>query len=289
MASSLHHGVVIPIFGPITEQLSGHVAALSEAGFSVVIVDNRPAAGNPDAAGELPVPRSHVVGNHNRGLVAGGFNRGIERALAIGNQVITLLDQDSRIDPGDLNQLARSLAHCPAQSLVGPVVIDQWRNKPQAKPTPAGGAWCLKATRMLISSGTTFRASEWPALGPMHEPLEIDYVDHSWCYRALQRGFGLFYDEHVHLYQAFGERHPNRLCHSLGMQLYGPERHYTALRNLRWLVLQNCVPGDVKAKELLRMTAKPLFWLLFEPRQRANLRAVVRGLLDPLPAADLQQ
>lgn len=49
------------------------------------------------------------------------------------------------------------------------------------------------------------------------------------------------------LVQAFGERHPNRLCHQLGMQLYGPDRHYTALR---------------------------------------NLRAVLRGLLDQLPAKD---
>ena len=288
MSTCLHHGVVIPIFGPITEQLHQHVAALLEADFTVILVDNRPVDRRPVSSAEALFPRAHMVSNLNRGLVAGGFNRGVERAIMIGTQVVTLLDQDSRICPGDLRQLAGSLASCPGQSLVGPVVIDQWRTNPQQEDNQAKQSG-LQPTRMLISSGTTFRANEWPMLGTMHEPLEIDYVDHYWCYRAIQRGFRIFHDKRVTLYQAFGQRHPNQLCHCIGMQLYEPQRHYTSVRNLRWLALQKCVPADVKAKELLRMVLKPLLWLLFEPRRRANLRAIVLGLVDPLPVADLQQ
>jgi non-ribosomal peptide synthetase component F len=43
------------------------------------------------------------------------------------------------------------------------------------------------------------------------------------------------------------------------------------------------VPLDLKLKELLKMLFKPWLWLLLEPKREANLKAIVRGLLAPLP------
>jgi hypothetical protein len=73
------------------------------------------------------------------------------------------------------------------------------------------------------------------------------------------------------------------LCRSLGLQLYSPVRHYFAVRNLRWLLLQGYVPCDLRIKEFLKMLLKPWLWILFEPNRRANIVAVVRALVAPLP------
>jgi rhamnosyltransferase len=141
----------------------------------------------------------------------------------------------------------------------------------------------FQETRLLISSGTTFRSSDWSQLGSLHEDLFIDFVDHAWCFRAQARGFQLLQHAEVILKQRFGVEHPNRLCRGLGLQLYSPERHFYGLRNLRWLCLQPYIPLDLKLKELTKMLIKPWLWLMFEPQRRANLKAIVWGCLAPLP------
>jgi rhamnosyltransferase len=142
----------------------------------------------------------------------------------------------------------------------------------------------MDATRLLISSGTTFRSSDWSQLGLMHEDLFIDFVDHAWCFRAQARGFQLLQHPLVTLRQQFGAEHPNGFCRRFGMQLYSPERHFYGLRNLRWLCLQSYIPLDLKLKELLKMLVKPWLWLAFEPRRPENFRAIVAGLFASLPA-----
>ncbi len=279
------HAVVIPLHGAIPSTLPSQLASLSEAKLRVVLVDNR----TPDHMADRPaatlMSTADLVANHNRGQLAGGFNRGVAEAIRGGASTITLLDQDSQLDAADLHELETSLDRCGPHSLVGPRVIDRWRQRPQQEYREQQTT-TLRPRRMLISSGTTFCSADWPTLGPMHEPLGIDYVDHHWCFRARHNGFQFYEHQRVKLVQSFGERHPNRVCHRLGMQLYGPDRHYTALRNLRWMLLQPSAPVDVRAKELAKMAIKPILWLLMEPQRRANLRAVLRGLLDPLPAKD---
>jgi hypothetical protein len=39
----------------------------------------------------------------------------------------------------------------------------------------------------------------------------------------------------------------------------------------------------LKIKEVAKMLLKPWLWLLLEPQRRANARAIIRALLDPLP------
>jgi rhamnosyltransferase len=225
-----------------------------------------------------------LVLNFNRGGVAGGFNRGVEEALLHGAEWITLLDQDSRIGAEGLAGLVGLLRSAPASRIVvGPTVWDERRQ------VRHGRVWSDDAiespTRLLISSGTTFRASEWISLGTFNEDLCIDFVDHAWCFRAQSRGFRLVQHSRILLSQEFGKRHPSQFCHALGMQLYTPTRHFFSIRNLRWLSLQPYVPLDLKLKELIKMAFKPWIWILFEPRRRENLAAILRGLVAPLPSS----
>jgi rhamnosyltransferase len=268
--------VVIPLFGRPPADLPEYLHRLAEETLLTVLVDNRPSPEPSDLWRGCEAVAACTIPNGNVGGVAGGYNRGVCAARRLGADVITLLDQDSRLTGAQLRRLARDLQNLPNDRIVlGPWVMDQRRGTPIPPEAPG-----LRPTRMLISSGTTFRALDWHDLGPMHEPLEVDYVDHHWCFRAISRGFRFYQQPEIVLAQVFGERHPSGLCHRLGMQLYPPRRHYTVIRNLRWLIVQSYVPLDFKLKESARLLVKPIFWLIFEPQRLANLKAILLGLIN---------
>jgi rhamnosyltransferase len=275
------HWLVVPLFGKAEYGfgLADRLLVLQEAGFGVVLVDN-----NRSPSAEPAGRGCFWVHNGNRGGIAGGFNRGVEAALARGARTITLLDQDSRITTAALQMLQELLERHPGQRLlVGPRIWDQRR---QQWHQPVGQQWRgYPRTRLLISSGTTFSAEHWALLGPLDEQLFIDFVDHAWCFRAQAAGFVLLQHPHAELQQQFGQPHPHWLCRHLGLELYSPQRHFYSLRNLRWLVRQGWVPLDLRCKEVIKMLLKPWLWLLFEPKRSANVRAILAALRGPLPHA----
>ena len=276
----MFHAVVMPLFGGVSDDLEGFLQELSDFGLFVVLVDNNPQS---PMSPVKPPGQAELVVNGNRGGIAGGLNCGIESAIAAGASWITLLDQDSRIEAEEIVLLSGALNDYPGQKfVVGPSIWDEQRKERH-------GRWRafmdgLDATRLLITSGTTFRSSDCSQLGLMHEDLFIDFVDHAWCFRAQARGFQLLQHRLVTLRQQFGAEHPNGFCRRFGMQLYSPERHFYGLRNLRWLCLQSYIPLDLKIKELLKMLVKPWLWLAFEPRRPENFKAIVAGLFASLPA-----
>lgn len=274
------HAVVIPLFGQgAVNELRPYLQELVNAGFLVVVVDNNPRQLALDAP---EIPGCRLLLNDNVGGIAGGLNRGVDFALEAGAQWITLLDQDSRIDVGKIACLREPFEQqIPPRKVIGPCIWDEQHQRRHGRWTPSSNH--LDSTRLLITSGTTFQAADWPELGRFHEGLFIDFVDHVWCFRAQVRGFVLFQHPGVILKQTFGAVHPNPFCRLVGMRLYTPQRHFYGLRNLRWLCLRPYVPLDLKVKAVVKMFAKPLLWLAFEPQRRANLRAICRGLTAPLP------
>lgn len=285
--------IVIPLYGPCPHDLGERLSAYAQANLLVILVQNNTAAKAtvPKGLAELLAtdPRVKMIYNHNQGGVAGGFNRGIATAILEGVAWITLLDQDSRLMAQDFERLLepwRTIAD--QRLLVGPMIWDGRRKK-------LHGVRQLEQrdrypqTRLLISSGTTFKVSDWPLLGPMEEWLVVDFVDHVWCFRAQKRGFLLVHHPQVILHQDFGQKHPHPLCHLLGMELYSPMRHFYSLRNLRWLLREPCVPLDLKIKEVVKMSLKPWLWLLCEPHKAENLQAIVQGLITPLPRRQLNR
>jgi rhamnosyltransferase len=283
----------MPLFGVLPVTLPQRLMAFQRAVVVLVLVLNDPDA-DAVPSSLLPLlaqpadPPLLVVVNQNRGGVAGGFNRGVDRAIAAGAHWITLLDQDSDLPAEQLPHLCEPWHGRPrAQLMVGPRIWDA-RRKSWQGPQPVADATGWIPTRLLISSGTTFRAVDWPLLGPMREWLVVDFVDHAWSFQAQARGFQLHQHAGVVLQQQFGACHPHPFCRLLGMELYPPRRHFYGLRNLRWLVRRPEVPLDLKVKEVCKMLVKPWLWLLFEPRRSANLEAIIRALLAPLPAPEAE-
>lgn len=287
-AENRSHWLVIPLFGDLhaATALFDALHGWMRCGFGVVLVDNNPETTAPrmEPPSSADSHRCHWLVNGNRGGIAGGLNRGVSAAIAAGASTITLLDQDSSLDALSLQRLREPLEQHPGVSLVvGPRIWDQRRASWHQLGAQRWHGFLQ--TRLLITSGTTFSSTHWPSLGCFDEQLFIDFVDHAWCFRAQARGFLLLQHPHARLDQQFGQLHPNGLCRWLGLELYSPERHYTSLRNLRWLVRQWWVPLDLRVKEVVKMLVKPWLWLVFEPKRRANARAIVAGLLAPLPLA----
>ena len=125
------HAVVIPLYGGVPNDLEAWVQALKQEGLYVVLVQN-----NPSDLKEFPAEMAatqqglHIVFNHNVGGVAGGFNRGVDVAIAKGADWITLLDQDSRLTPTDLQRLREPWQRLDQPALlVGPLIWDSRRNQ----------------------------------------------------------------------------------------------------------------------------------------------------------------
>lgn len=274
-----NHWLVMSLHGRPNPEAEQSRRDLLAAGFEVVLVDN-----NPQPLQPAPIAMTCLIRNGNCGGLAGGLNRGVERAMAHGASYITLLDQDSILDSESLMRLRGLLERFSGQRLLaGPRIWDQRR---QCWHQLAKGSWCgYPRTRLLISSGTTFAAERWEELGPFNEWLFIDFVDHAWCFRAQAMGFVLLQHPGSTLRQQFGALHPSRFCRRMGLELYAPLRHFYSLRNLRWLLCQPEVPQDLRIKEVLKMLVKPWLWLLFEPRRGENWSCILQGLQAPIPVA----
>ena len=266
MKGDSKHALVVPLYGELQAACLDRVKGWMQHGFLVVVVNN-----NQEGLSLEGVNASIVVHNHNHLGLAGGFNAGVDVAVANGAEYITLLDQDSAISCTSLERLAKA---CTASLVVGPRIIDVSRNSEHTST--------VNKPRMLISSGTTFKSGIWAKAGPFKGWMEIDYIDHEWCSRAQSVGIGLKVISQAKLLQTFGTRHPNRIAHHLGMQLYSPYRRAISIRNLRWLLFQSYVPVDIRLKELIKMILKPWLWLVLEPERHRWLNVVRLGLTTPL-------
>jgi rhamnosyltransferase len=143
----------------------------------------------------------------------------------------------------------------------------------------------VRAEWFLMTSGTTLRYQDWISIGQYNEQMEIDYLDHEWSARAVAQGYQLKCSQDALLLQTFGSKHPNGICRRLGINLYSPLRHETALRNLIWMLSDPHLPASFKWKESVKMLFKPVFWLLFEPERYNNARAIAFGFLHGLGIA----
>jgi len=262
------HWLVIPVYGFPTEACMQRWLCWRLNGFNVILVDN-----NPSQTFDLPEElRSSflIISNNNLHRLAGGINRGMATTEASTAEVLTILDQDSCIDLGSLDDL-RCKVLASDHTIWGPMVFDLDRHQLHAAPG-------VRAEWFLMTSGTTFRYHDWISIGPYNERMEIDYLDHEWSARAVAQGYQLKCSKDSILLQAFGEQHPNQYCRKFGMNLYSPIRHEAALRNLLWLLRDSRLPGSFKLKESAKMILKPFFWLIFEKERLANAKAIIRAL-----------
>jgi GT2 family glycosyltransferase len=230
-------------------------------------------------------PAAHLICNEENLGFAGGTNRGIVEALALGNAPILLLNNDAMISEEATRRLLQILAEEPQVGLIGPLLFDA--DRPE-KLLFAGGKSPIKYHNTRISSlkpgapvriveyvsGTVviIKAEVFRRVGLLDERYFFSTELADLCQRAKQQGYLSAIDTQA---QAV-----HKVSRSSGLRdtLYV----YYIVRN-RFIYVRNS-PSKAKAFYFIFWTLYSLtLWLkLFITGNGAGARAVGLGLKDGL-------
>jgi rhamnosyltransferase len=281
-------GAVVVLYRPSAEQLRA-VAGLTQRFPAVqwVIADNSPgAAGAP--AGWL----GDYVVNHNRGGIAGAFNRGVAALRARGAEFVFTFDQDSQL-PASFFADFTAFIEATGAELVCPDYVDVHSGSPARFPKLGRFGFSLRTARdarlgeeavsAAISSGLGFSMALFDLVRGFREDYEIDLVDTAFCYAALRRGSGVRVNAAVRLEHAIGQRTPVRVGPFLRIAptRHTPRRRYYLARNALD-VARSMWPSYPSAAlfELVRLGHELACVALAEPQRFAKLRAMALGFRD---------
>ena len=193
------------------EDTLGCVASLAgEPGVSIVVVDN----GSHEPIGDLLARRaSHVEclrSAENLGY-AGGANLGIRHALAQGAEIVLLLNNDARVQPGATAAARAVLDTDPAIAAVGPKVLARedprrlwlawgrvtWRQSLVALCGAGaldGPAWSeQRDVEWIAGCAMWLRASALARVGLLDEAFFAYHEEVDWCTRVRRAGLRVVY------------------------------------------------------------------------------------------------
>jgi rhamnosyltransferase len=211
-------GVIFVLYHPTGEFLQ-NLARTRAVCQNLVAVDNSPKADSRLHAC-LREQGIHVIFNHNKGGLAGAYNRGAEVLLALQSDVIFLMDQDSEIEPSFFIRMMDACEDLGTDTfLMGPKIYEVNLKKCMAvfqpgKPLPKrlhidDQFEGLFPSLCIISSGSAISASAYHKLGAFREDYFIEYIDIEYSLRAVSRNVPVYMNAAVTMRQTTGqiERH----------------------------------------------------------------------------------
>lgn len=174
-----------------------------EPAVEVLVVDN----GSFDGALEelAPEPRVRTLQLDRNTGFSGGMNRGVERALADGARVVTILNNDTVIPAGALSRLAELSAGRravsptvlyrdePGRVWFGGGTLDMPDGYPHHTPDEALASCVdgIRTTELLAGCCITASAETWRDVGLFDERFFLNFEDSEWSVRARGRGIRL--------------------------------------------------------------------------------------------------
>ena len=214
----------------------------------LILVDNS-VHGRPDLAKQAAESGLTILHNHNRGGLAGAYNRALERLAQTHPQLdqVVLLDDDSDTavlhklltDPLVMARLAR-----PDTAAIAPAYVDRatglrgryielGRFKLHFLPRVFTGP---REVAFIINSMSVWRVDALRRIGAFHEGLAIDHVDTEYCLRARGAGLKLVVFGDHEFAHSIGQRRSFTL---FGKQMqaggHSAQRRYLIGRNTAWL------------------------------------------------------
>lgn len=172
-----------------------------------VLVDN---ASNDDRCDEMrkQFPWCHVVREAENGGWAGGNNAGLKYALERDAQWVVLLNNDTTVDAGIINQLQQAIRENPEYGIIGPVInhmhqpdavmTDGCRfNRPgypgffQRLEVPVDAQVPLQMTEVDIVNGCCLAVSRavCEKIGLVDESFFLIHEESDFCLRAREAGY----------------------------------------------------------------------------------------------------
>jgi len=166
-------------------------ALLPQVG-KLIIVDNQSApAAHPLIAQAAASPDVEVIWNEQNLGIAGGLNKGIERALSSGQfSWVATFDQDSRAPADYFAAIFAAYSACPFRDQVGLIGANhtEWTEHDRHSSGPAE-RFVLREIKTAMTSGSLVKTSVFGSCGRYDESLFMDYVDHEFCLRLRKHGF----------------------------------------------------------------------------------------------------
>ncbi len=252
------------------------------------VVDN---ASQAASAAEISnaCPHVHLIRNEANLGFAGGTNRGLVAALAVGDVPVLLLNNDALVDENALAQLLQTLTQDPAIGMVGPLLYHAeqreqliaagshspvWHLHNQITTIPAGEP--VYRVDYISGSVALLRAAALRAVGCLDEDYFFYTEVADWCRRARAHGYRTVVDTRAHAY------HNLDRSSSLRNSLYV----YYIIRN-RFVYIRKAYPTFAGLVRLPLYAFWALYSLLLAIQLRgqgnpARAQAVQLGVIDGL-------
>ena len=262
----------------------------------VIVVDNGGTPGESVLGRLSQNPHFEILRNPRNMGVAAAWNVGVSRAMALGFELVLILDQDSTPKPGMVDALLRTYELHPDRERIA-ILAPQFEDPiPAIRPrfvrktrgflferALCEGDW-LDDVSIVIGSGCVLDASIYRTLGGFREDFFIDYVDTDYCLRALERGYRIVVACAAKLEHRLGDRTVERRGPLvLYPTRHSPARWYYMSRNRIYMLRLHALRSP---HWLTFEIANSAFWLLrmlvAEDRRAEKAKAVLRGTWDGL-------
>lgn len=270
------------------ERLAAAVEAALRECTSVIIVDNTPAGTGGSApastAPSLAGPRVTVI-DHGRNVGLGAALNIAVRELPETCEAVLFLDQDSELPPEIVPGLAADLA----DAGVGIAAPSPWDPKHQryycsdARRNTAGGTNTVSDEEAVITSGMLVRREVLEKV-PFDEDMFLDWVDVAFCLDVRRAGWRIVIDWRLRLPHEIGacEVHTKfgrtvHYSHYPAFRLYWIGRNVSILHRGHFESRPRAL-----ASTLIFMAQRLTTTLLFEPKRRTHVPALLRGFRDGL-------
>jgi L-rhamnosyltransferase len=285
-------GTLVVLFNP-SEAHVQNLFRLKLLCDTVVAVDNSPHL-DVQLRERIRAERIDVLPNFNSGGVAGAYNRGLERLIEKGCQLLFLFDQDSTI-PDDyfvrMLDTCLTLGHSPF--LIGPKIFDINVNRylpahvlhglgVRALPISDEKHGLVRCSS-IITSGSVLSADTYRTLGPFREDYFIDHVDTEYSFRAASNGVHVYIDTSLELQHEVGKRIDRKLLslkiiqwNTSPVRLYYSARnciHVSRLYGAQFPIL--VVINVITIQQLVSV-------ILYEGDKMPKLRTLMFGVIDGL-------
>ena len=220
------------------------VAALAPQVSRILLLDNsdsEQAIGQVRLLSESNLNAEYVSMEGNRGLGA-AYNRGLVRARQLHANHVLLMDQDSLAAPDLVAQLLQGFAAADGSVVtLGPTYTDQLSNRQSVvlrsgclrlRRVTGEQDLALRATEMLISSGSLIPITAFDDLGEFDEALFIDHIDTDWALRVQAAGRVMLVAKAATMQHQLGDRVQRIwLGRWHNLPVHNSERLYYIVRN----------------------------------------------------------
>ena len=246
---------------------------------------------------------------------AGGNNVGIRHALDQGADFILVLNNDTIVDPGLLDELIAAADQHPEAGCFGPWIYymhdrdrlwftrSEWSHEKSAFTAPGKGLLAseipqtVTGTEYVCGAALFFRAEVARRIGLLDERFFLVYEDSDWCFRARGTGFECLAVPSATIWHKVGtsfgsEASPLRTYFSTRNRLLWADEHVP--RRERWRMLLGALRRFYPGLHIDRSSGQPLskaiVWaargylrewrrLAHDQQEVAHRRAVVDYLL----------